>query len=504
MRAVLLLLLALAATTAALPNLILLLSDDLGFNAPGYRNPALITPALDELASTGVRLDSFYSYMFCSPSRASFLTGRYPFKTEGTRNNLIPFSQLDGLNLNFTLLPKKLKTASTPYRTVAVGKWHQGCYAEEYTPTRRGFDFSDGFLAGGQDHFTQKSFGECGCAQNDIFVNGSVDPSLQGEYNSNRFTASAVAAIQAHDPSPSSPPLFLYVALQNTHAPLEALDEYRALYPPNMTDDLERTYSAMMSTIDSSVANITAALKAKGMWENSVVVWASDNGAPVQVGGSNWPLRGSKGSNWEGGVRLPALVNGGLLPASARGTVRTGLVHMADLYATFANLAGVSSDDGTWAPVDGLDVWPYVTGANATSPRTRIVHQHDMYSGVSVGALRDGDYKLIVNAEPWATWYGVNATSSGGHFSPPPGGSVPNPTLCNVSAPCLFNIAEDPNEETDVAAQNPALVAQMLAIFASYDAEHHPPMQDPPKDAAGCCAESKKNGGYLAPWRAPA
>ncbi len=488
-----------AAASPPAPHIVFILADDLGFNAPGYRNPDLVTPALDELAATGVVLDAFYSYKYCSPSRASFLTGRFPYKTEGTRNNLIPFSQIDGLNLNFTLLPKKLKqSAPVPYRTVHVGKWHQGLYSAAYTPTARGFDSTDGFLAGGQDHMTQQSFGECGCAQKDIWVNGAVDPRLEGEYNAYRFTDAAVAAIESHDPSsPSSPPLFLYVALQNTHAPLEAVPAFEALYP-NVTYGLQRVFDAMVSTVDSAVANITAALKARGMWDNTLLVWASDNGTPVNVGGSNWPLRGGKSSNWEGGVRLPALVNGGLLPAAARGTVRTGLVHMCDFYATFLALAGVDPSDGDWAPVDGMDVWPYISGANATSPRTRIVHQHDMYTGQSVGALRDGDYKLIVNEEPWATWYGAN---SSGHFTPPQNQSLPNPTACSPSAPCLFNIAADPNETTDIAAQNPTLVASMLQIFRSYDAEHHPPTTPPHSDAAGCCAEAKRNGGYLAPWR---
>lgn len=486
------------ARAAPHPHLVFILSDDLGSFAPGYVNPAIISPALDALAADGVVLSSFYSYKFCSPSRTSFLTGRMPYKLEGTRDNLIPFSQLDGLNLNFTLLPAKLKQAG--YTSIAVGKWHAGLYSPAYLPLARGFDAFNGFLAGGQDHFSQQSFGECGCAQKDITVNSSVAPALQGEYNAVRFASAAVAAIEANDAATT--PLFLFVALQNTHAPLQAAAQWEALYP-GIAYAKRRAYMAMVSTIDSAVANVTAALKRTGHWGDTLFVWASDNGAPVEAGGSNWPLRGGKGTNFEGGVRLPALVNGGRLAAALRGKNETGLVHMCDLYATFAAQAGVDPSDGAWAPVDGLDLSALlVSGANATSPRTRIVHQHDMYnkSAGAVGALRDGDWKLIVGTEKtYAGWYGVDSAD---HFSPPESGALNTSDACSAERPCLFNVAEDAQERHDLAASRPDKVAELLAIFHSYDSEHHPSPVTPATDAAGCCAASKANGGYLAPWRA--
>lgn len=134
----------LCATTAAaapLPHIVIILADDLGFHAPGFREPSLLTPALDAMRADSIELSSAYTYMFCSPSRASLLTGRYPFKTESTRNNLIPFSQEDGVNLNYTMLPAKLKRAATPYATHGFGKcvgavrggeaaalWRCGCF----------------------------------------------------------------------------------------------------------------------------------------------------------------------------------------------------------------------------------------------------------------------------------------------------------------------------------------------------------------------------------------
>lgn len=243
------------------------------------------------------------------------------------------------------------------------------------------------------------------------------------------------------------------------HAPLEASPFWENLYP-NVKYAKRLAYMAMVSTIDSAVANISAALQRTGHWDTTLFIWASDNGTPVDVGGSNWPLKGGKGSNWEGGVRTPAFVNGGLLDDSLvgqsstahdatlcegpffilqRGRNLSGLVHICDLYSTFAATAGVDPFDGDWAPVDGVDQSAYIIhGTAQASPRTRIVHQHDMYSGAAVGAIRDGDWKLIVNEEGWADWYGG---SSSGHFTPPEHGNTTNVHQCSVAAPCLFNIA---------------------------------------------------------------
>ena len=489
---------ALAAARAALPHLVVIVADDLGWHCGPNKEPDLLTPALDDLAANGVTLSSYYSYKYCSPARASLLTGRFPYKTESTRNNLIPFSQEDGVNLNFTFLPARLAATSPPYERVGVGKWHQGFWKSSFAPTARGFSAFNGFLAGGQDHFTQASFAECGCAARDVWVNGQpdADPAIKGQYNAFRFTAAATGAILAHNASAA--PLFLYVALQNTHAPIEADTSFSALYPREAYAT-RRAFSGMVSAVDSSVANITAALKAAGMWDDTLLLWVSDNGSPVEAGGSNWPLRGSKGTNWEGGVRVPAVVGGGLLPRAMAGANLTGLAHVADVYATLLGLAGLPAADGAWAPVDGVDQWPYWSGANATPPRTHIVHEHSMFApGPATGALRLGDWKVIVGTESAALWYGGD---SSGHFTPPERGKQnTSATACSLDAPCLFNIALDPEERSDVAAANPARLAQLLAAFRALDAEHHPPAAPPPRNASACCAASRAAGDVLAPW----
>jgi arylsulfatase I/J len=198
-------------------------------------------------------------------------------------------------------------------------------------------------------------------------------------------------------------------------------------------------------------------------------------------------------------VRVPAVVGGGALPPAAAGRNLSGLVHVADVYATLCALAGVPAADGDWAPVDGADAWPYVSGASAAPPRTRVVHEHSMFdAGPSTGALRDGDFKLVAAATAAADWYGG---ASAGHFCPPRAGAQDlKKTACSPAAPCLFNIADDPEERNDLAAAMPAKVAELLAIFRTYDAQHHPPAAPPRKDAAACCAASQAAGDVLTPW----
>ena len=198
------------------------------------------------------------------------------------------------------MLPKRLQEAG--FVSYHVGKWHEGLYAPHFTPLYRGFNRSNGFLSGGEDHFSlagDVSLGNCNVKGalpvRDAFIENRTAPEVVGQYTGTRFADAAVDYINAHD---ASTPLFLYAALHNTHAPLEAEPEDLAIYA-NISWKPQRTYYAMMSAVDRTVARIEAALRARGLWDNTLLVWTADNGAPVQVGGSNGPFRGGKGSNWE-------------------------------------------------------------------------------------------------------------------------------------------------------------------------------------------------------------
>ena len=260
-------------------------------------------------------------------------------------------------------------------------------------PTQRGFDSYYGFLSGCEDHVNQLNCcGPCDVKKYgigkviDLFeadnAKNTSGPAVgkNGTNNMYGFTQHAVDKIAAHD---KARPFFLYAALHNTHAPFEVPPAYEALY--NHSFRPQNVWSGMVSAVDESVGNITAALKASGMWDNTLLVFATDNGSPVcgwGASGSNAPLRGGKASDWEGGVRVPGVVGGGWtgLPAAARGTTTRGLVHISDWYKTFAAVAGADGVDGGGpSPQDSIDLSGWLLSGKAAttaSPRNMIVHDH--------------------------------------------------------------------------------------------------------------------------------
>lgn len=293
-------------------------------------------------------------------------------------------------------------------------------------------------------------------------------------------------------------PFFLYVAFTVVHEPTEAPPESVARYNGTINDTKRRTFGGMVWELDSAVGRIHAALKAAGMWENAILWFSTDNGSPIGNGGNNAPLRGSKMTYWEGGVRAVSFITSPLLdsnaPVAATAAANTaggkvgpdgfkrwpGLVAQPDVYVTLAMLAGVSADElharSGPLPPDGVNIWPALV-AGAASPRLEVVHN---INGDRPGALLVGSMKLIVGPPnqagrgndgwtlpPEATSVGARSTSSSNGGG---GGSGGKPCLeascpC-VATPCLFNVTADPAERNDLASSHPDLVAQLLARFA--------------------------------------
>ena len=265
-----------------------------------------------------------------------------------------------------------------------------------------------------------------------------------------------------------------------------------------MEDDYKehrRIYAAMVHFMDACVGNITDALKAKGMWDTSVIIGWSDNGGPTFTGSShtanNWPHKGSKGDNWEGGVRVNAFVGGGALPAAVRGTQKSGIAHIADIYATVAGIAGVDPTDHRAAaaglpPIDALNMWPYWSGAATASPRTAIHHDHD--------ALTLGDLKILTGAQQGDCWQGPRY----------PNGTVD--PACNTTrecgaSGCLYNVTADASEHFDLAL-DPAFEnarVTLLAALAKANETIYSPKRGKSSPLA-CETAIHKHGGFWGPF----
>ncbi|XP_054870617.1 arylsulfatase I-like [Amphiprion ocellaris] len=348
------------------PHIIFILIDDQGFNDIGYHNPTIKTPTLDKLAAEGVKLENYYVQPICTPSRSQLITGRYQIHT-GLQHSIIRPSQPSCLPSHMDTLPERLREAG--YSTHMVGKWHLGFYRKACLPTRKGFDSFFGSLTGSVDYY---SYGSCdgpGLCGYDLHDDEGVAWGQEGKYSTTLFTQRARKIIESHNPADR--PLFLLLSLQAVHTPLQPPKSY--IYPyRDMANVARRKFAAMVSTVDEAVRNVTYALRKYGYYRNSVIIYSTDNGAQPFTGGSNWPLRGRKGTYWEGGVRGVAFVHSPLLRRRRR--VSKDLLHITDWFPTLVGLAGgnISQSPG----LDGFDVWPTISEGKE-SPRQEILHNID-------------------------------------------------------------------------------------------------------------------------------
>lgn len=487
------------------PHIVFILADDLGWNDIGFRNTKVRTPWINALAGLGVRLESHYSYRRCAPARAALFTGRDGFRHGATRMNLPP-QVPEGVDLSYKMLPMALKAGG--YRTHMLGKWHQGFFSPPYRPSNRGFDTFHGYFSGQEDHYTQRIEASCDFGHAvDLHTQTGLAIADVGSYNSARWMQMAEQIIKDHN---KSQPLFLFLSLQNTHAPLQAPSEVSKKFYFSTDDGGEsrRTYYGMISMIDLAVANITSALVKEEMWQNTLFIWTSDNGARVTLAGSNHPLRGGKNSNWEGGIRTPAVFTGGMLPEAMHGRELQGLFSITDWYSTIAHAAKVELDQGGVVPIESINQWPYLMGWQSESARETVVHDH-MYvrpgSGESItnatGALRHKNWKLVVGPDRLSGWYGEwgPVHSNIPEDAESESGSMAAGELC-AAKPCLFNIATDPEEREDLADSHPTELSIMMQKWEALMDEYHPPLDGPAPDAEGACRAWEYSGGFVVPW----
>ena len=438
-----------ATESAALrPNIVFILSDDHGWADVGWHSPEIKTPHLDRLAAAGAKLEQFYVQPVCSPTRAAFLTGRYPMR-HGLQIGVVrPWAQY-GLPLEERTLPQMLKAAG--YTTAIVGKWHLGHYDPAYLPTRRGFDHQYGHYNGNIDYFSHERDGGFDWHRDDR-VNHDEG------YSTHLIAREAVRLIKEKS---ADQPLFLYVPFNAVHAPHQVPEQYKKSYA--VLAEPRRTYAGMVAAEDEAVGQIVAALEAKGIRQNTLIVWSSDNGGPSPGRvTSNGPLRAGKGTLYEGGVRVCAFAtwDGHIKPGS---TVEAPL-HIVDWYPTLARLAGASLEQKL--PLDGRDAWGAIA-AGAPSPHDAIL----LNTTPTSGAIRMGDWKLVLNGS-------ANDSEDAENPAPSAAKKSKKKKLAEESVE-LFNLARDPYEKTNLAATQPAKVAELRARYATFAAQAVAPKVQP-------------------------
>jgi arylsulfatase A-like enzyme len=408
------------------PNIVVIVADDMGYADTGpYGGKDIPTPSLDALARDGVRFtDAYVSGPYCSPTRAGLMTGRYPQRFGHEYNilsNFVAGHSEVGLPLSETTMADRLKTAG--YSTALFGKWHLGS-APRFHPMERGFEEFFGFLDGAHSYMSPTV-----TPGNPLFEGRKhvAEPAYLTDVLADR----AVEYINRK----RGKPYFLYLAFNAVHTPMEATEKYLKRFE-NIKDGRRRTYAAMLSAMDDAIGKALAAVD-----DNTLVFFFSDNGGPTTAGGPNGsrnePLKGSKRTTWEGGVRVPFIVKWkGRIPAGA--TYSQPVIQL-DVLPTALAAAGIRHDAKKF---DGINLLPFIGKASARPHETLYWRTGGMI------AIRKGDWKLVR----------MTATA----FVEPPY------VISDLSALELYNLQDDISETKNLAAANPKKVKELAADWTRW------------------------------------
>jgi arylsulfatase A-like enzyme len=405
------------------PNILVIVADDLGYADVGFHGCKDIpTPHLNDLSKRGVRFTNGYvSGPYCSPTRAGLLTGRYQNRfghefNAGGGDTGLPVSQ--------TTFANYFRNAG--YVTGLVGKWHLGS-AKQFHPQERGFDEFFGFLGGAHPYM----------GENGVPLLRGRKNVTEKEYLTDAFAREAVDFIDRH----KQRPFFLYLSFNAVHTPMHATDERLKKFA-NIEDRARRTYAAMLYAMDEAIGKVFAKVESAGLEDDTLIFFFSDNGGPTMLGttinaSSNFPLRGSKRTTLEGGIRVPFVIAWkGKLPAGK--TVETPVIQL-DVLPTSLAAAGVKTD----AKFDGVNLLPYLSGEKSGRPHETLYWRFGQQM-----AIRSGDWVLV--RYDTAVETGAKSTKKG---------------KAGVTGPQLYDLADDIGQTKDRAAAHPERVRELQAAW---------------------------------------
>ena len=419
------------------PNLIVIMCDDLGYADVGFNGCTDIpTPHIDRIANEGVRFSNGYvTYSVCSPSRAGFITGRYPQRFGYERNvQYQPGDSLMGLPQDETTLAELL--SSRGYASGIIGKWHLGAHRSNH-PLNRGFDEFFGHLGGGHSYFPENLTIEDSYSINTeresyrTYIMHNYDAVKTTGYLTDEFSDEAVRFVEKYQ----AQPFFLFLAYNAPHGPLEATEKYLSRFE-HIQDEKRKTYTAMVSAVDDGVGTLLDRMEELELDRNTLVVFLSDNGGPETKNASdNGNLREGKGSVYEGGFHVPFALQW-------KGTLSPGIyehpVSSLDIFATMAALSKAPLNPDK--PLDGVNLIPFLSGENTSVPHEAVyLRKYDDKKF----AVRAGDYKIV--------------------------------TQNNADIKELYNLEEDIGETIDLADRYPQKLEELDSIRKAWNEELMPP-----------------------------
>ncbi|KAF8355488.1 sul-3 [Pristionchus pacificus] len=426
------------AAAAKKPNILLIFADDLGYNDLDWRDSRLHTPFLRSLAfhKNTVQMNNSYVNQLCTPTRSALMTGYYPFRI-GTQSGVFLHMEPTGVPVVFPFVSDNLRALG--YSTYLIGKWHLGYCNKKFLPTERGFDYFYGYYGpqtGYFNHSADQMHRESGKLVHglDLFEEkqqGESKPDFTkgGIYSTDLFSGKAIETLAQHN---KDDPFFMFLSFQSVHPPLQVPKSYESHCTAFKPNTLRRVYCGMLAAMDVAIARVVKALKQRGLYDNTIIIFSSDNGGGVDFGASNWPLRGEKDTLWEGGTRTNTFFHS---PQFIKNfAVRNEMFHVVDYHATLLGIGGMELN----AYGDGINQWPYISTGVPKLRRFQFIYNIDEHGS----AIRDGDYKLIFGNTD------KHSTDFTGKFR-------------------LYRITTDPTESKDISKDNPAIVARMKAKLLS-------------------------------------
>lgn len=498
------------------PHILFIVIDDLGSHDLGRHGSGIHTPHVDKLADEGVYMDNYYVLPYCSPTRAALLSGRYPLHT-GCHQVIDPDS-VQGLPLDEETMAQVMRRAG--YQAHAVGKWHIGHSNWRMTPTYRGFQSFFGFYIGGEhyfSHYNRDGYDLRFDKQEFCGKDCSRLADERGNYSTHVFTREAIRVIdEYHESSKDNSeeeeqsPLFLYLAYQAVHYPDEVPDQYRDRYNGTAKkegwSDHRQTYAGMLTAADEGIHDVTEYLKQKGMWEDTVVVFTTDNGGPTALcavqGSSNYPKRGGKCTIYEGGTTGDGFVSGPALSTHWDVAVKQSYPYLFHVVDWLPTIAAAVKEPPNGKPLDGVNHLDALKSAqkkgdikSGKPPREEIFVGY-VYVPYKGGwwygpAVRYHNWKLIQGGTG-----GPESTSviPEGSKHPMDGGN----TSVTYS---LYDLSKDPEEQHDVAKANPLVVQMLQSKLRMYQENYVPPQptRDPSCPFPGL-TNTSKYGPVWMPW----
>ncbi|MGL6260897.1 sulfatase family protein [Vibrio sp. WXL210] len=432
-----------ATANTELPNIIVILADDLGYNDVGFTGKTEIqTPNVDRLAKEGAIFNNGYvTHSYCGPSRAALLTGRYQARF-GMENNIhyAPYDPHMGLPLSETLFVEHLQQAG--YRTGMMGKWHMGG-ALHFQPQNRGFDYFYGFLGGGHNYWPDA----VAVGHPNSYWEPMVENGKPVEFHEYLTTALSRKASDFIGETAGEQPFLMYVSYNAPHAPLQAPKEDIAKYQ-HIEDKNRRTYAAMVDSMDQGIGMIMDKLEETDQFDNTLIFFLSDNGGvfpeawlPNSDWADNTPFRRGKVALLEGGVHVPFIAH---WPKGFEGGIEfDGLVSALDIAATSLDIAGVDTSD---LPLEGKNLIPYLNGEKQGSPHAALFWRFE--EGDDIWSVRTPEYKFMSQGFP--------ATDRGRGDA-------------GISGRSLFNMIDDPYESTNLAGKDAQLEKELAAMWNTWN-----------------------------------